>query len=227
MKDKKKLYLGLFVIAGMIAIIFGSSCNTSRKTKSSSLHKSDSASTVSIKAAAVKKYDSHKFSSKDSSGTTDITLEFADENSDQDVPDTNVGDKDPVQEANDLAGQQKTSKGTGKYNYNVGGIPISSSQPLKSAGIKIQGKLSTYDLTNVSKKDSSTIDKKESSHVITVDQTKDKGSEKTYSSLWMWLSIAVVLTVGLYIWKGGRFDSIVGLFKKKKAVPGQYTDLNS
>jgi len=204
-----KTYLLLLISINLI------SCGTTKKDISSHLVKNDSTAEHSIIKEGVSSTESSSVHQKDSSFNNDIVLIF--ENEDDHLT---TGDmlstlveklkEDPVQKGIELAGTQrqtteekkgnpKTGHPSGKqYNYNIGGTPVTSNVPIKSATLHNAGKVTDLAVTTLKTKDSGQLQEHDKTHVVAVKKDSEKHVTRSGWPWWLW-ALIIITSAGTYL----------------------------
>lgn len=188
----------ILILISMILI----SCGSTKKTVTSHMVKNDSSAEHSITKTGISESNNTVLNQKDSSFESSIILTF--ESEDDSVPASisafiKETEQDPVQKAIDLAGPQKVPvKKAKQYNYNIGGTPIKSDVPIKSATLHTGGKVTALNVVSVNNKDSGQLHEETKTHVIA--ETKDTEKHVTRSGWpwWIW-ALIIVTSTGTYL----------------------------
>jgi len=189
MKQKYFIVLALLVAIVLLA----SGCSTMHKVKNSKQSKSDSTEISSVKKSGTSSVDSSGLKQKETAFEKEIVLEFENEAS--------AGDhQDPVEKANDLAGQPfppkvkpAAVKKAAVHSVKVNGNMIESDRPIKSISVKENGQTKEIDLHQVAKRDSGQLEENRETTVKKEEKTKDKNVERSGISVGLVISIAVLL----------------------------------
>lgn len=161
------------------------SCGTTKKNISSHLGKNDSTAEHSLSKEGVSSTESSSVHQKDSSFNNDIVLIF--ENEDDHLT------------TEEKKGNPKTGHPPGKqYNYNIGGTPVTSDVPIKSATLHNAGKVTELAITNLKTKDSGQLQEHDKTHVVTVKKDSEKHVTRSGWPWWLW-ALIIITSAGTYL----------------------------
>lgn len=222
----KNLKLFLYLSLGLLLVAFFSSCTSSKKFKSKTTEKIETAATLHTEATEVSTTDSSTIEYSDSSfaQTQKINISFDNNFA------INQNETDPFAEReNEYEGapvKKKVEKTqiakttTLDFKYNINGYIISSAVPIKNINLVDErtGKITAVNITQQSNYDSSQKKAAATTATKTETVTSTKGKKQTS---YLWILIVIACIIGCWLlyqipWVKRIVHGFFALFRKKQ-----------